>query len=96
MGVVEMEAILGIDPINHRSVLELDHSNNVDDGNKLNKLKFDQSDLESDQSNLESDPTPSSSPIDPTQSLIDPTSVMLVYFQRLHCSSDPIPTHSCG
>ena len=56
MGVVEMETILGIDPINHRSVLESDklNSNNVDDGNKLNKLKFDQSDLESDLSNLES------------------------------------------
>ena len=35
MGVVEMEEILGIDPINHRSVLELDHLNNVNDGNKL-------------------------------------------------------------
>ena len=35
MGVVEMEAILGIDPINHRSVLESDHLNNVNDGNKL-------------------------------------------------------------
>ena len=35
MGVVEMETILGIDPINHRSVLESDHSNNVNDGNKL-------------------------------------------------------------
>ena len=40
------------------------------------------------------DPTPSPSPIDPTQSLIDPTSVILVYFHRLHCSSDPIPTNS--
>ena len=29
MVVVEMEAILGIDPINHRSVLESDHLNNV-------------------------------------------------------------------
>ena len=38
------------------------------------------------------DPTPSSKSIDPTQSLIDPTSVILVYFHRLHCSSDPIPT----
>ena len=38
------------------------------------------------------DPTPSPNPIDPTQSLIDPTSVILVYFYRLHCSSDPIPT----
>ena len=40
MGVVEMETILGIDPINHRSVLESDQSNtnNVDDENKLNKL----------------------------------------------------------
>ena len=31
------------------------NSNNVDDGNKLNKLKSDQSDLESDQSDLGSD-----------------------------------------
>ena len=38
-------------------MLELDqlNSNNVDDGNKLNKLKSDQSDLESGQSDLESD-----------------------------------------
>ena len=35
MGVVEMESILGIDPINHRSVLESDHLNNVNDGDKL-------------------------------------------------------------
>ena len=35
MGVVEMEAILGIDPIKHRSALELYHLNNVNDGNKL-------------------------------------------------------------
>ena len=57
MGVVEMETILGIEPINHRSVLESDQSNlnNVYDGNKLNKLKSDQPDLESDQSDLESD-----------------------------------------
>ena len=34
MGVVEMETILGVDPINHRSVLESDQSNttNVWDG----------------------------------------------------------------
>ena len=52
-----METILGINPINHRSVLESDqsNSNNVHDGNKVNKLKLDQSDLESDQSDLESD-----------------------------------------
>ena len=57
MGVVEMEIILGIDPINHRSLLESDqsNSNNVDDGNKINKLKSDQSDLESGQLDLESD-----------------------------------------
>ena len=37
--------------------MELDqsNSNNVDDGNKLNKLKSDQSDLESGQSDVESD-----------------------------------------
>ena len=42
------------------------------------------------------DPNPSPSPIDPSQILIDPTSVVLVYFHRLHCLSDLIPTHSCG
>ena len=35
MGVAEMKAILGIDPINHRSVLESDHLNNVNNGDKL-------------------------------------------------------------
>ena len=35
MGVAEMESILGIDPINHRSVLESDHLNNMNDEGKL-------------------------------------------------------------
>ena len=47
MGVVEMETILGVYPINHRSVLESYQSDttNVGDGTKSNVLKSDQSDL---------------------------------------------------
>ena len=44
--MVEMETILGVDPINHRSVLESDQSDttNVGDGTKSNVLESDQSD----------------------------------------------------